>query len=30
MGLLYLNDESQKENPTHFSEVDGEGLFESH
>jgi hypothetical protein len=24
MGLLFLHDASQKENPTHFKEVDGE------
>jgi hypothetical protein len=29
MGLLFLHDASQKENPTHFKEVDGEMLFES-
>ena len=28
-GSLVLHDESKKENPIHFNEVDGEGLFES-
>jgi hypothetical protein len=30
MGLLFLHDASQKENPTHFKDVDGVRLFESH
>ena len=30
MGLLFLHDASQNENPTHFKELDGGGLFESH
>ena len=31
MGLLFLHDASQKENPTHFKEVDGERfVFKAH
>ncbi len=31
MGLLFLHDASQKENPTHFKEVDGvKVVFKAH